>query len=193
MEVGSILTLAAGMALAGSAFAPAIAPGTRMISAFLGLALSLLAVVTLFLGASPGLFLWVIAGLFAVRNFRAADRHRKKVDAGVDPARHPNLKDLRQAQLPAWAPKVPGLSGPGTAGVTRQGTMGARQPTIRQGQAASYPTAGQAPGHNSAPDTRGLRPAPATDRWGKPIPPGSMMDRWGNIAPTEGRLPGEPI
>lgn len=191
MEIASILTLAAGMALAGSAFAPAVAPGTRMVSAILGLGLALLAIVLLFLGASPGIFLWIIAVAFAVRNFQAADRRKKKIDAGLDPTRHPNLGDLRQLQLPAWAPKVPGLSGPGTAATTRQGTMGARQPTIRRGQAASYTTAGQAPGHNSAPDTRGLRPAPATDRWGKPIPPGSVMDRWGNIVPTEGHVPGE--
>ncbi|MBG6191646.1 hypothetical protein IWX64_002612 [Arthrobacter sp. CAN_A212] len=188
MEIASIFTLAAGMALAGSAFAPAVSPGTRMVSAILGLALSLFAVVLLFLGASPGVFLWVIAVAFAVKNFRAADRRQKKIDAGLDPARHPNLGDLRQLQLPAWAPRVPGIARQGTPqipGVASPGVPAGPTPAAFRGQAASYATSGQAPGHNSAPDTRGLRPAPATDRWGKPIPPGSMMDRWGNIVPAE--------
>ncbi|MBE0008945.1 MULTISPECIES: hypothetical protein [unclassified Arthrobacter] len=185
MEIASIFTLAAGMALAGSAFAPAVSPGTRLISAILGLALSLLAVVLLFIGASPGIFLWIIAVAFAVRNFRAADRRQKKIDAGQDPVRHPNLGDLRQLQLPAWAPQVPGVGRQGVPGVARPGTPAGPPPGAFRGQAASYATSGQAPGHNAAPDTRGLRPAPATDRWGKPIPPGSMMDRWGNIVPGE--------
>lgn len=201
MEIASIFTLAAGMALAGSAFAPAVAPGTRMVSAILGLALSLLAVVLLFLGASPGIFLWIIAVAFAVRNFRAADRRQKKIDAGQDPVRHPNLGDLRQLQLPAWAPQIPSLGRQGTPAVAHQGNAGLHHqgtpagphpgipagppPGAFRGQAASYATSGQAPGHNAAPDTRGLRPAPPTDRWGKPIAPGSMMDRWGNIVPGE--------
>ncbi|MHA7155781.1 hypothetical protein [Arthrobacter sp. TMN-50] len=179
MEIASILTLAAGMALSGSAFAREVSPGTRMISAFLGLAVALFAVLTLFLGATPGMFLWIIASVFAVRNFRAAVRHQKRVDAGLDPVRHPNLADLRPTNLPGWAPQVPGMTRPGTLGLPA-----ALTPKAFRGQAASYPMAGQAPGHNSAPDTRGLRPAPATDRWGKAIPPGSMMDRWGNIAPA---------
>ncbi|MBG6180389.1 hypothetical protein [Arthrobacter sp. CAN_A1] len=184
MEIASILTLAAGMALIGSAFARGVSPGTRMISAFLGLAVALFAVLTLFLGSTPGVFLWIIAGVFAIRNFRAASRRQTKVDAGLDPVRHPNLADLRPLNLPAWAPQVPGMTRPGI-----QGLPAALTPKAFRGQAASYPTAGQAPGHNSAPDTRGLRPAPATDRWGKPIPPGSMMDRWGNIVPSEGLDP----
>ncbi|WP_026551534.1 hypothetical protein [Arthrobacter sp. H20] len=184
MEIASILTLAAGMALAGSAFAQLVAPGTRMISAVLGLAVALLAIVTLYLGATPGVFLWIIAAAFAVRNFRAAERHKKKVDAGLDPVRHPNVKDLRQLQLPAWAPQVPGIARPGTLGLPAVLT-----PKGFRGQAPSYPTAAQPYGHSAAPDTRGLRPAPATDRWGKAIPAGSMMDRWGNIVQDEGRAP----
>lgn len=193
MGIASILTLAAGMLLAGSAFVPQVSPHARMISAILGLGLALYAVVTLFLGAEPGVLLWTIALAFALRNFRAEGRHRRKLAAGEASRRHPGLGDRGPMRLPSWGPRQGNLQAtamrPGPLPASQQSAP-ARTAQNRPGQAtSSSPTANRPHGHYAAADTRGLRPAPPADRWGKPIPPGSVMDRWGNIIAAEDQQP----